>query len=334
MFRREFLQAAFLSTAVLLIGSIDGAAQSPPPENPQTGGDFAPFPQGKIPLNAIIVRGAEPSASDQSTPPPEDGAVSKSVYRNRYFAMTYPLPANWMEAYQGPPPSDSGKYVLAQWIPSPTFKGPAKGTVLISAQDMFFSPMPARTALELIGFSKDHLPDYYEVEHAPSELTISGRIFARFDYKSAVAGLHWHVLATQFRCHAIEFVFTSQDTRLLDALIADMSRMQLSSEAVPACIANYAVPSNIVYKVDPILTDRRFNAIPVRIIIDKSGRVRHVHVISAFADQATKITDALLQWTFKPYTKDGQPVELETGIMFRSGRNGTETTRTAASTND
>ena len=28
------------------------------------------------------------------------------------------------------------------------------------------------------------------------------------------------------------------------------------------------------------------------------------------------ITDALLQWRFKPYLRDGEPVEVETGIMF------------------
>jgi hypothetical protein len=71
-----------------------------------------------------------------------------------------------------------------------------------------------------------------------------------------------------------------------------------------------------VRKVDPILADRRFNPIPVRIIIDTEGKVKHVHFLSAFPEQAKGITDALLQWRFKPYLRDGQPVEVETGIMF------------------
>jgi hypothetical protein len=62
--------------------------------------------------------------------------------------------------------------------------------------------------------------------------------------------------------------------------------------------------------------DHRFNPIPVRLIIDRYGRVKHIHIISAFPEQAKIITDALLQWEFKPYIKNGEPVEVETGVMF------------------
>ena len=34
----------------------------------------------------------------------------------------------------------------------------------------------------------------------------------------------------------------------------------------------------------------------VRIIIGRNGKVRHVHVISAFASQAQTVTDAMMQW--------------------------------------
>jgi hypothetical protein len=54
----------------------------------------------------------------------------------------------------------------------------------------------------------------------------------------------------------------------------------------------------------------------VRIIIDKKGNVKHIHFLSAFPDQAKAITDALNQWKFKPYVRDGVPAEVETGIMF------------------
>ena len=69
-------------------------------------------------------------------------------------------------------------------------------------------------------------------------------------------------------------------------------------------------------KVDPVFTERRFNPVPVRIIIDKEGKVKHVHFLSAFPDQAKVITDALSQWRFRLYLRNGRPVEVETGIMF------------------
>ncbi|MGA8272917.1 MAG: energy transducer TonB, partial [Candidatus Sulfotelmatobacter sp.] len=65
-----------------------------------------------------------------------------------------------------------------------------------------------------------------------------------------------------------------------------------------------------------VFTEHRSNPVPVRIIIDKEGKIKHIHFLSAFPDQAKAITDALRQWKFKRYLRDGQPVEVETGIMF------------------
>jgi hypothetical protein len=63
------------------------------------------------------------------------------------------------------------------------------------------------------------------------------------------------------------------------------------------------------------------------VIIDTKGRVKHVHVISAFPDQARKITDALLDWRFKPYVVDGEAREVETGILFGTAPRTKKTTK-------
>ena len=269
----------------------------------------------KLPTGVILIKGAEPSASDAATPLPESGRVAQNVYRNDYFGLTYPLAADWSEDVQGPPPSESGMYVLEQLVPGPAFKGADRGSILITAHDLFFTLLPAASAKEMIQHTKDALPAYYKEEHAPADVRIGGRAFSRFDYNSPVAGLHWYVLATEIRCHAVQFVFTSRDAAMLDRLVADMNRIQFAGDS-PVCIADYASGANVISRVDPVLTDRKYNAIPVRITIDKEGKVKHVHVISAFAEQAQRITPALLQWRFKPYLQDGRPVEVETGIMF------------------
>jgi hypothetical protein len=54
----------------------------------------------------------------------------------------------------------------------------------------------------------------------------------------------------------------------------------------------------------------------VRIIIDRRGKVKHIHFLRALPDQAQAITDALSQWRFKPHLVDGKPVEVETGLLF------------------
>jgi hypothetical protein len=278
--------------------------------------DAPAVPLRKVPTDVILIKGAVPSASDTSTPMPEGGAIRKDVYRNDYFGLAYALPSGWIEKYKGPPPSDSGAYVLALFRPGPEDKHPSRGTLLITAQDTFFGALAGHTAKETIDFAKETLQADYKVEHAPSEVMVANHAFTRFDYNSPVAGLHWYVLATEIRCHTIRFVFTSPDPALLETLIKDFDAMKVGDVDAPVCVPDYVEAANIRYKADPVLTEQKFNAIPVRIIIDKAGKVRHVHVISAFPAQAKAITDALLQWRFKPYLRDGQAVEVETGIMF------------------
>jgi hypothetical protein len=296
---------------------------------PQNGGGSSTNPPQakKLPTNVILNKGAWPSASDSVTPLPEGGRVTNNVYGNDYFGLTYALSPDWTESYAGPPPSDSGYYVLAQIKTADTFKGPDRGNGLITAQDMFFSLAPAGNALELINYSRDKLnAEYYKVEQAPAVVRIADHSFVRFDFVAPVSDLHWYVLATQIRCHEVQFVFTSRDTKLLDSLIQDLSKMKLPAEAdllsgmgggeVPVCIKDYAQDENIVKKVDPFFSDRRFNPVPVRIIVDKEGKVKHIHFLRAFPEQAKAISDALEQWQFRPYLVDGKPVEVETGIMF------------------
>jgi hypothetical protein len=312
-----------------LLLSLLASGQSPRPQNaPRNGGDFSNDlnPNVKVPAGVVLVKGAWSSASDSSTPVPEDGSVTSNIFRDQYFGITYALPKDWTEKYKGPPPSDSGRYVLAQIRPADTFKGPARGSILITAEDMFFTTLPAANALELVNYSKNNLQADYKLELQPAPTRIAGRPFSFYAYWSPVAELHWYVLTTQIRCHAVELVLTSRDTKLLETLMLDLNKMELPAEAnptagtgggdVPVCIKDYARDENLIARVDPIFTEHRFNAVPVRIIIDKAGKVKHIHFLSAFPDQTKTITDALNKWKFKPYLRDRQPVEVETGIMF------------------
>jgi len=295
--------------------------------SPQSGGDFSNNPQpNALPSDVILVKGAWSSASDSVTPLPEGGRVANNVFSNQYFRLTYALGPDWTEKYSGPPPSDSGYYILSQIRPADTLKGTSRGSILIAAQDLFFTLAPARNALELIIYDKESLNADYKMEQPPTMVRIANHPFVRFEYGSPVAELHWYVLATQIRCHMVQFVFTSRDTKLIESLIQEMDKMNLPAEAspisgkgggdVPVCIKDYAGGENAMERVIPVFGERRFNPVPVRIIIDKQGKVKHIHFLSAFPDQVKAITDALFQWRFKPYLRDGKPVEVETGMMF------------------
>jgi hypothetical protein len=286
-------------------------------------GSDSPQAATSVPTGVILVKGAWSSASDSMASLPEDGKIVDNIYRNAYFVINWALPRDWTEKYTGPPPSDQGRYVLAQFVPTDTFTGPFRGSVLITADDLFFTPFPVTRGEELVDYTKEHLQEDYKVERPPAQMTLGGRSFRFFAYSSPAAELHWYVFATQIRCHAIEIVLSSSDTKLIQHLMQDLNAMTFPPEdaladgdAVPVCVKDYANGKNVMKRVDPIFSERHFNTVPVRIVIGKDGNVEHIHFLSAFPDQAKAITDALGQWSFRPYLKNGQPVEVETGIEF------------------
>jgi len=265
---------------------------------------------------------------------PEAGLVIDGSYRNDYFALSYPIPRHWTQGLAGPPPSETGYYVLTSVKPAATFKGPAKGTILLAAWDLFFVARPAESVLEFVKNIGGNLPKIYTVDAPPSEVHIAGHSFAQLEYSAPAAQLHWKVLATEIRCHMVEFVFTTADYGLLENLVRQMSGMKLPGEAqaragsggeqAPPCVKGYASGSNVLHKVEPAMAGPRFTTAPARVIIGADGKVKHIHVISASPDQAKSIQDALAQWTFKPYMQDGVPAEVETGILFKFPPDGTK----------
>jgi Gram-negative bacterial TonB protein C-terminal len=272
---------------------------------------------GASSAGAILVKGAWPSATGSMNSLPEDGTISNHVYLSPYFGLAYPIGLDWTQRYEAPPPSDSGYYVLAQIEPSNPSRTSPRGHVLIAAQDLFFTLAPASNALELVNYYKDHLGGEYRVERSPRMLRIANHDFVRLDYLSSAAGLHWYVLATEIRCHVVQFVFTGANAATTERLIQNMDAVRLPVETDnPVCVKNYATPENLIEGDDPVFTEPRFNPVPVRIVIDRQGKVKNVHFLSAFPEQARSISDALSRWRFKPYLSNGQPVEVETGVAF------------------
>jgi hypothetical protein len=275
---------------------------------------------GPVPAGIILVKGAWSSAVGSVSSLPEDGTISNGRYDNAYFGLKYAVGGDWTQRYAGPPPSDSGYYVLAQIEPKNPALSAGMGHILIVAQDLFFSLAPVRSAADVIRHYQQNLSADYRVERAPIKVRIANHDFIRLDYLSTVAGLHWHVLATEIRCHVVQFIFTGSSPKSLERLIESMKTIQ-PMDSAPLCLKDFATPDRVMEREDPVFSEPRFNPVPVRIIVNKEGRVEHIHFLSAFPDQAKSISDALLQWRFKPYLLDGQPVEVETGLLFgRSAR--------------
>lgn len=264
-----------------------------------------------VPEGVILIKGAEPSASDATTPVPEDGRTGGGRYRNAYFGLTYRVPAGWIEQPAGPPPSDGGSYVLTQFA---LFDGErVKAHVLVSAQDLFFIPFEASGAKEVVARMRSSLAERYLMESGPDQVTIAGRTFHRLAYKARRAGLQWRMFTTDTRCHALTFTFTGTDTATLDEAEKALGDLALGGDA-PPCVSDYA-RDHVVEKPAPAFANR-YNTIPVRVIVDTEGKVKHAHLLSAFPEQSQAILAALREWRFKPYVVDGKASEVETGIVF------------------
>jgi hypothetical protein len=292
-----------LSTCALTRGAF-GAAQIEP-----------------VPEETILVKGAWSSAGGSAGSLPEGGTISSGKYANAYFGLDFSFETAWNQKYEGPPPTESGYYILAQLEDPGSSPASRTGHLLIAAQDLFFTTLPVSNAMELIRYYQQHLSSDYVVERAASVQRIGSREYARLEYFSPLAGLHWQVLATEVRCHVLQFIFTGRRAGSIEPRSAKF----MPDAAAPACIKNYSNPDTLLTHQDPVFPPSRFNSIPVRIVIDKNGKVKRIHFLSAYPEQAQSISDALLKWRFKPYLIEGEPAEVETGLTF--GR----TPRTSAS---
>jgi hypothetical protein len=264
-----------------------------------------------LPKGVILVKGAVPSASDTATPVPEGGGIGGGGYRNPYFGLTYPIPAGWTEQPAGPPPTEAGGYVLTQFAAMDGER--VKAHALVTAQDLFFAPFEAAGAKEVVAKTRSQIAERYTFDKGPDQVTIAGRTFYRLAYQAPRIGLHWRIFTTDARCHALTFTFTGTDVAALDAAEQALGKLTLGSQT-PACVNDYA-HDHLVAKTTPGFP-QRYNTIPVRVIIDAEGKIRHAHLLSAYPEQSQAILTALHDWRFDPYVVDGKAVEVETGLVF------------------
>lgn len=256
------------------------------------------------------------STKDVAIPDPEGGAVVDGVYTNPYFALSYRLPTGWAEGLKGPPPSNSGYYVLAAL----EGEGEGRPSLLIVAQDEFFAPATSVSLADMARGVRDaeaKVPNV-TIDREPSPVTLAHRPFMRVDYSGG--GLYRAWLATEIRCHAVIFNITATEPKVVADLASSLDVMSLSGgvgdAAAPLCIKDYAEGANVVRKVAPSPTGPNFLKLPVRIIIGVDGQVKHVHVIHAFPEQRRALEAALIQWQFKPHEAGDSAAEIETGIVF------------------
>jgi hypothetical protein len=251
---------------------------------------------------------------------PEQGAVAKGRYTNAYFDLSYPMPQQWTTGLDGPGPSETGYYVLSTLAPTDDLNG----TILIAAQDTFFSIKSySDVAAAAIDFRQamSQIPAM-TIDREPSKMRIADRDVWRVDFSGV--GLYRAMFVTEIRCHLVSFNLTTREPELLSDLAHTLDNVsyargkRAASDSFPVCDKSYASAENILKKVEPKdAAGPRFAPVPVRIIIDRDGMVKHIHVIHSSDEQRRSIEDALRQWKFKPPRANGRAVEMETGLTFK-----------------
>jgi hypothetical protein len=264
-------------------------------------------------VTVTVLLAIEPGAiaADPADFDPEQGAVVDGAYLNPYFGVRYPLPAGWKPGPQPARPSYGGYYVLSTPVPPKD----TKATILIAARDSFFADKPTGDAKAALADLAHSVEERDNTKAEISSTTIAGHTFARLNIKASP--LSRVVFATDIRCHAVIFAFTSADRERLAQLAASLGRLSLLAvSTAPVCVKDYATTQTVRRRVEPIMSGPQFVKVPVRIVIGSDGKVAHIHVIRAAPAQQQSIVDALAQWQFQPYRRNGHTVASETGLTF------------------
>jgi hypothetical protein len=186
---------------------------------------------------------------------------------------------------------------------------------------MFFSEKPDDDVrATTIGFRQTiSSVEGMTIDREPAELRIGPHLGQRVDFSGV--GLYRAMVAVGIRCHVVTFNLTARDPEQLAQLARSLDSLddgrKTARGSLPDCVKDYAAGDNIVHRVDPEAAGASSSAIPVRLVVAKDGSVTQVHVIRATAAQRRNIEEALRQWKFKPYMREGRAVDIETGVMIK-----------------
>jgi hypothetical protein len=192
------------------------------------------------------------------------------------------------------------------------------GTILLVAQDMFFTPDTSIDVKDVVASFRDAISsvDEMTIDREPEPVKVGGYQGYRIDFSGV--GLFRAMFAIKIRCHVVTFNLTSRDPQLLESLarsLDDLASFGSNANPSPDCLKDY-VSESVMHRVEPDGINAMTLSIPVRVIVAVDGSVKHVHVIRATPEQRQNIIAAVRQWRFRPFLKQGRPVEVETGVIF------------------
>ena len=90
---------------------------------------------------------------------------------------------------------------------------------------------------------------------------------------------------------------------------------------------SHMMEGNLIYKVQPIYPPlaraaRIQGTVMLRAVISRTGTIENLQVVSGPPLLVRAAMDAVLQWRYRPYVLNGDPVEVETQVTVNFSLSG------------
>jgi TonB family protein len=280
-------------------------------------------------------------APAQPAPPPL-GTFRDNAYSNDYFGIYYPVSRDWVretDLMRGKLASEGntrGTYVLLAAVHIPQDTSPLRAdssfTVLAvnrtGAQD-------CKQYLELLASNMQSKKEGKQKGDV-SQFTIAGHDFYRADFEYRQGIDHHTSVCASIKDYILHWNIVGLSKQAIETAVSTLNSMTSSPPTIPAepqptPRKDQNLPRNV--RVSPGITtgllikkvipdypsEAKYahiqGSVLMRAVINKTGDVVDLEVISGPIDLVVSAVNAVRKWKYRPYLLDGNPVTVETQIV-------------------
>jgi protein TonB len=168
-----------------------------------------------------------------------------------------------------------------------------------------------------------------------SQFTIAGHDFYRADFEYRQGIDHHTLVCASIRDYMLHWNIVGLSKQAIETAVSTLNSMQSSPPTIPAepqpiPKKDQNLPTNVrvtpgitagllIKKVTPDYPSEAKYAhiqgsVLMRVVINKTGDVVDLEVISGPIDLVVSAVNAVRKWKYRPYLLDGNPVAVETQI--------------------
>jgi TonB family protein len=290
----------------------------------------------------------EPDAADPAELPTESsphgadlkvrGLILRHAYTNEYFALSYPLPPEWVAETEfvrnrlasEKQLQDANLLLAAVHIPQYTAESDSSFTVLALNRSAQANTDNCRQYLDTLATSL-RASRAGKRKGEMSEYTVAGREFSRvnFDYWSGTSDRA--VICSPARDFLLLWKIEGSSWRSVDEAAATIYAIVPWDRAEPSELSKTLAKVHLsqkdsfgllLRKVRPVYPAEARNnhiegAVRMQVEISKTGDVETLDLLEGPIELAMSAVTAVRQWKFRPYVQNGEPVPVSTVIVVK-----------------